>query len=670
MGVRVPSIPEKFAGSHAVWFGDCVLDLGAHRLLRDGVVFPLDPKAVAVLLCLAADAPNLVTTEDLLARVWKGVVVGDNSAQQVVRRLRAALGDSSRSPRFIETLHRRGYRLLVEPRLESRRADARDVPGPAQAATVLLAILPFVDRSVESTDPYISEGLALEIGSQLAKVPAVRVISRDAIAAAVSAGTPLTVLGQALGASKVVEGFVRAQDGQVRVIVQLNEVDSGQQVWSATFDRPLTGLLSLHSDIAAAVVRALGAGFAESDAGAWLDAGTADATALGLFHKAAAYLATAGSDNRIAIELLEIALERDPCYVEARSALAWRYCWSARSGRAGSHALAREHAVRALADSGACASAHYAMGAVLLLDHRQEAAIRELRQAVELNRSHRRALEDLSVLCSLTGELDQSLELALCAAEVGAGDANSCWHVAVPLMALGEFDRVRRLLSCVCIQRRDDRVLYRCAAALMLVDALGGLESSALLQSRTLLDQARSGHLLELALAGLDVQRMFGCRELLADLEYWHCVAPEARSALALSPLSVRSRLAQALLQAGATARAQELLEQGAAGCVAQIAAGSDSVRHLVEMAAISALRGDRKAALGWLGGAYDSGYVRYREIDAEPSFVSLARDRRWVSLMASMRAKTMRMCFSAGSQGLLRQVDVLVQAMAARSQA
>jgi pimeloyl-ACP methyl ester carboxylesterase/DNA-binding winged helix-turn-helix (wHTH) protein len=94
-------------------FGDFRLDPGSGHLYRHDEPVALAPKAFALLQCLANQAGRLVSKPDLLAAVWPGVFVGDAVLKSTIRELRKALGDDSSEPRFIETLHRRGYRFMA-----------------------------------------------------------------------------------------------------------------------------------------------------------------------------------------------------------------------------------------------------------------------------------------------------------------------------------------------------------------------------------------------------------------------------------------------------------------------------------------------------------------------------------------------------------------------------
>ena len=123
-------------------FGPFTLDPVSGHLYRDGAIVPLTPKAFAVLQQLAAHPGRLFTKQELLDAVWPGVFVGDAVLKVAIREIRKALGDSAQTPRFIETAHRRGYRLMVDP-VPVESLPAPPVAGPrvhyARSGTVNIA---------------------------------------------------------------------------------------------------------------------------------------------------------------------------------------------------------------------------------------------------------------------------------------------------------------------------------------------------------------------------------------------------------------------------------------------------------------------------------------------------------------------------------------------------
>jgi DNA-binding winged helix-turn-helix (wHTH) protein len=140
------------------------------ELWGDGKQARLTPRAAAVFTMLAECAPNLVSKQELFERVWGGLVVGDDALTSCIQELRQALGDDARAPRYIETRHRRGYRL-VEPVtvigedavLNAPRAGhhpSGPLPLPDRPS---IAVLPFVDMSGEGDQEHFADGITEDL---------------------------------------------------------------------------------------------------------------------------------------------------------------------------------------------------------------------------------------------------------------------------------------------------------------------------------------------------------------------------------------------------------------------------------------------------------------------------------------------------------------------------
>ena len=117
-------------------FGEYHLDSASGQLYRGRTPVALTPKAFALLHHLAQSPGRLLTKDELLNKLWPGVYVTDAVLKTTVREIRRALGDSTRSPRFIETAHRRGYRFIASidqgdgPRPPARAPRAWPRPPP------------------------------------------------------------------------------------------------------------------------------------------------------------------------------------------------------------------------------------------------------------------------------------------------------------------------------------------------------------------------------------------------------------------------------------------------------------------------------------------------------------------------------------------------------------
>jgi TolB-like protein/DNA-binding winged helix-turn-helix (wHTH) protein/Flp pilus assembly protein TadD len=284
-------------GKTTVQVGDLSLDFGRGLVTRDGAEIPLPKLTFDLLRALVEAAPNLVTADDLMRRVWPGLVVSPETISQRVRLLRLALDDDSQNPRYVAVVRGRGYRLVapVETRLAPQpvpvqhpRRRAWLLAGAALAAAALaislwswgrlavesgpdrresharvsrpvLAVLPFVALG-ESPDPWsLPDGLQSDILTELSRSPSLDVIAATSVEQ--FRGTKLSAadIGRQLGATHLLEGGVQRVGESVRINAQLIETRSQSHVWAATYDRALTtsNLFAVQGEIAVAVAQAL-----------------------------------------------------------------------------------------------------------------------------------------------------------------------------------------------------------------------------------------------------------------------------------------------------------------------------------------------------------------------------------------------------------------------------
>jgi len=110
--MQSPSGRSQLGGRFTL--ADLTVDLGRHAVTRQGAEVPLPRLSFELLVALARAAPDVVSSDALLERVWKGLVVGPETITQRVKLLRDAIGDDPRAPRYIQSVRGRGYRLLPE----------------------------------------------------------------------------------------------------------------------------------------------------------------------------------------------------------------------------------------------------------------------------------------------------------------------------------------------------------------------------------------------------------------------------------------------------------------------------------------------------------------------------------------------------------------------------
>jgi TolB-like protein/DNA-binding winged helix-turn-helix (wHTH) protein/Tfp pilus assembly protein PilF len=310
---------EKNSSDQAIIrFSTYELDVRSGELRKQGVRIKLQEQPFRILEMLLATPGQLVTREELRSRLWSSTsfVDFDHGLNKAMNKLREALGDSAESPRFIETLAKRGYRFIcpVEAaRLAARPNDTEaTIVNEAQAVapiplanaapwwnkrrrTVIsgiiallvalgllailwlarqpadgtrtarlpqepsIAVLPFENRSDEHKDAFFVDGIHDDILTQLTKIGAIKVIARTSVEQFRNTRLTSKEIGEKLGVTSVLEGGVQRAGDHVHVTVQLIDAATDAHLWAESYDRELTAtnIFAIQSEVAAAIAIAL-----------------------------------------------------------------------------------------------------------------------------------------------------------------------------------------------------------------------------------------------------------------------------------------------------------------------------------------------------------------------------------------------------------------------------
>jgi TolB-like protein/DNA-binding winged helix-turn-helix (wHTH) protein len=258
----------------------------------DGPPVALRPQALAVLKLLAAKPGALVSKDELMAAVWPGIAVTDDSLVQCITEIRKALGDDAH--KFVKTLPKRGY--VFEP--GAPEPAARKRPYLAAALTVALAmallafyflppnagraefyrpgvaVLPFNNLSGEKQWDRLANGLTEDAITGLSRYRHLKVIARHSVEAYRGKAADMRDVGKALGVQYVIEGSVQRDDKALRVTAQLIDTGTGGHVWSQRWDRKDITNIALQDEVAASIAIETGGMF---DLGAIMKADAAKA---------------------------------------------------------------------------------------------------------------------------------------------------------------------------------------------------------------------------------------------------------------------------------------------------------------------------------------------------------------------------------------------------------
>ena len=361
-------------------FDDWTLDLLSGELERGGTRARLQEHPLQVLASLLESAGEVVTREQLIARLWPNSVVDfDTGLNTAVRKLRAALGDTADTPRYIETIPRRGYRFIgavhreeptdaaatlatstspsaaATPATDGGHRSSRNGPFlkiaiPALLALVLVAavlytgafrttgpasaysppphsvaVLPFVNMSGDPTQEYFSDGLSEELLNALSRIDDLQVAAQTSSFHFKGNATDLPTIAHKLNVATILDGSVRKSGHTVRITAQLVNATTGYHIWSETYDRNVDDALTLQSDIANAVASALkitllNTPAVKTDLGGTRNPQAVDAYLRGL--KFAAATLRSGEEARQTIAAFTEAINLDPNFALAYTARA------------------------------------------------------------------------------------------------------------------------------------------------------------------------------------------------------------------------------------------------------------------------------------------------------------------------------------------------------------
>lgn len=285
--------------STVIRFGVFELDVRSGELRKRGLRVPLQQQPLQILLMLLNRPGEMVTRQELQEKLWPGgtFVDFDRSLNKAVVKLREALGDDPDSPRYIETLPRRGYRFLamapegVSPIPSNPAAtETSIVPVPEEKAhryrpiavgglvaaialtslgAVLwrrwqygtsvqvrsIAVLPLDNLSGDSSQDYFADGMTDELITDLGKIGTIQVISRTSVMHYKGTRRTVPEIARELKVDAIVEGSVVRSGQKVRITAQLIAAPSDKHLWAESYERDVGDILGVQNSVALEIAR-------------------------------------------------------------------------------------------------------------------------------------------------------------------------------------------------------------------------------------------------------------------------------------------------------------------------------------------------------------------------------------------------------------------------------
>ena len=424
-------------------FGPFRLDLQACELRKGETLLHLAPQPCKVLALLASRPHKVFTRQEIQQEIWHGETFVDfeQGLNVAVRQIRAALCDDAETSRYIETLPRRGYRFVAE--VDGQPAAVASAPlAPPEAlrpssfrrplalavslalvvvAAVLvwrmgriprrtplthiqsLAVLPLENLSHDPEQEYFADGMTDELITDLAKIHALRVISRNSMMQYKGKHKPTPQIARELNVDALVEGTVMRSGDRVRITAQLIEAPNDRHLWAETYEGDLRNILALQGEVAAAIAKEVKLKLSAQEEIHLANARPVNPEAHEAYlrgqyrlHGMAAEATDTLKSQSIekAIDYFQQALNRDPNDALAYSGLADAYSDLSTQYRAPLEVMpkAKAAAIRAIELDDTLAEAHVSLGYVALtFDWDWVRAEHEFRRALELNPSLPRA---------------------------------------------------------------------------------------------------------------------------------------------------------------------------------------------------------------------------------------------------------------------------------------
>jgi TolB-like protein/DNA-binding winged helix-turn-helix (wHTH) protein len=447
------------------------LDCDRYQLSREGRSLKLEKLPMDLLILLATKDGRLVTRTEIVECLWGADVFVDSEhgINTAIRKVRQALRDDPESPRFIETVHGRGYRFVApateinplpaipqesiadsavadpprrEPESEAPAPDRPFEPEPlpkrnrrpwvvggllavaalAIAATSLgwrrfvvraapspiqsLAVIPLENLSGDPNQEYFADEMTDELITMLAKNSSLRLVSRTSVMQYKGVHRPLPEIAKALGVDGILEGSIARSGDKIHMNMQLIQAPSDTHLWAESYDRSSKDLPSLPRDAALTIAARLHSSVPHSAAQRSVKPEAHEAYLRGRYYWFA--------ENSEDIEYLKKATELQPDYALAWSGLADAYARSAIHGigrRSDLAPLEEEAARRTLELDDSLPDAHNTMAGNYLFFHWDPAkALKESDRAIELNPQYAEAYFLRSIIFQTLNRQDDALD--------------------------------------------------------------------------------------------------------------------------------------------------------------------------------------------------------------------------------------------------------------------
>lgn len=447
---------------------------------KDGETVSIEPQVFDLLQLLVLNRDRVVTKEEIHETIWQGRVVSDSALSNRIKAARKALGDSGREQSYIQTYHGRGFRFVAKV-IRTGQSDepvkstmnSSDFPNGLS-----IAVLPFANMSGDMEQEYFSDGITEDITTDLARINGLFVVARNSSFSYKNTSVKVQTICENLEVRYLLEGSVRKDGNCVRITAQLIDGMTGGHLWAQRYDRDISDVFAVQSEISCCIVDALKLVLHPNAEQAIQKPPTSSIEAYNCYLRGREFFhRVTRKDVIFAQQMFTRAIEIDTNYTRAYAGLA--DCYARLYQYYDSNP---EHLKQGIAASTTAlnmdphlAEAHASRGLLLSLKLDYKNAEKEFETALRIDPMLYEAYYFFGRVCFIRGDTEKAVELFQQACRVRPGDFQSMMMLANAYRNLDKLLEARKIAprGLIFAERRlalypdDVRAAYAGAAALI-----------------------------------------------------------------------------------------------------------------------------------------------------------------------------------------------------------
>ena len=456
-------MPDKYISknvdlSQPFMVGDWLVEPAIERISKGDFKEKIEPRVMDLLVCLSSKAGEVIAREELESKVWVGMVVGYDALSSAMIKLRKAFHEDSKHPLIIQTVSKRGYRLIAEVKPVNSTTEIVDIhpfklieiinnkslrvgilivfvmvligaiysgsrlniqsplASSENSTPPVIFVLPFVNMSDDPKQVYFSDGITEDIITDLSRISNLQVMARNTSFRYKGQAVKPIDIGKELNVQYLLEGSVRKAGEQLRINVQLIDTHNGYHVWSNRYDRKLTEVFAVQNELTRNIVNALAIQLTEQEETSLARVSTNNFQAYEHFLQGQKL---ARERTRVRFSQAEAefkqAINLDPAYARSYGSLAVVIIRKFTNGWAGSPAESRDRALdmakKAVAMDNTLPQAYWALGFVHLYRNEFNQAATAVKKAINIAPSYADGYGLLALINNRLGNADEAIRL-------------------------------------------------------------------------------------------------------------------------------------------------------------------------------------------------------------------------------------------------------------------